>query len=89
MKKTLIFISSFFIILFISTLKAETINRVDINGNKRVSDETIKIYGGISLKKDYSQKDLDLILKSLYETEFFDDVKIELSNNVLKINLKE
>ena len=38
-----IFLSSF--------LKAEVINKVQISGNKRVSDETIKIYGNINLKK--------------------------------------
>ena len=63
--------------------------KIEINGNNRVSDETVKIYGQIILNKDYSDKDLDQILRNLYETNFFEDVKIQISNNVLKIDLKE
>ena len=58
-------------------------------GNKRIADETIKIYGNIELNKEYSDKDLDKILKDLYKTDFFEDIKIEIQNNTLTINLKE
>ena len=47
------------------------------------------MYGDIDLNQDYSDKDLNRILKNLYETEFFDDVKVSLSNNILTVNLKE
>ena len=87
MKKILIYI---FVFLFnFSYLKAEILKNVIINGNKRVSDETIKIYGKINLEKDYQSKDLDEVLKNLYETDFFEDVQVELSNNTLRIELKE
>ena len=83
-------IKLFFVIFFItSTSRAEIISKIIIEGNKRVSDETIKIYGNIDLNKDYSDLDLDRVLKDLYETEFFEDVNLELKNNTLKINLKE
>ena len=36
-----------FFLLFFSALKAEMIENVVIEGNKRISDETIKIYGEI------------------------------------------
>ena len=87
MKKILIYI---FVFLFnFSYIKAEILKNVIINGNKRVSDETIKIYGKINLEKDYQSKDLDEVLKNLYETDFFEDVQVELSNNTLRIELKE
>ena len=81
----------FLTILFFSfsILKAETVNKIIIDGNKRVSIETIKLYGEIEINKDYKEKDLNLILKNLYETNFFEDVKISLKNNTLNINLKE
>ena len=81
----------FLAILFFSfsILKAETVNKIIIDGNKRVSIETIKLYGEIEINKDYKEKDLNLILKNLYETNFFEDVKISLKNNTLNINLKE
>ena len=40
----------FFILLF-TYANAEEVNKLVIEGNKRVSDETIKIYGGIETNK--------------------------------------
>ena len=53
-----------------STLKAEVVNEIVINGNQKISDETIIIYGDIKKNLDYSDKDLNKILKNLYETNF-------------------
>ncbi len=78
------------IISFYSTfLKAEVVKSIEITGNSRVSDETIKLYGDIKLNKNYQESDLNQILNNLYETEFFQDVKVEISKGVLKINLEE
>ena len=87
MNKFYLFLAILF--FFFSILKAETVNKIIIDGNKRVSIETIKLYGEIEINKDYKEKDLNLILKNLYETNFFEDVKISLKNNTLNINLKE
>ena len=76
-------------ILDFSFLKAEVINNTIIKGNKRVSDETILIYGEIKLKKDYSEADINKVIKNLYSTNFFEDVQIKLEQNNLIINLKE
>ena len=70
-------------------LQAEIVNSVQIVGNKRVSTETIKVYGDINLKKDYDAAGLNKILNNLYSTNFFKNVEIELLNGVLKINLEE
>ena len=78
-----------FLLFFYNSLQAEIVKNIVIEGNKRVSTETIKIYGGIEINKDYSNKDLNNVLKDLYETDFFEDVKLELKNNVLKVELKE
>ena len=87
MKKILIYISLIFFIFF--NANSEIVKEININGNKRVSNETIKLYGDIKVNQDYSDKDLNRILNNLYETEFFDDVKVSLSNNILTVNLKE
>ena len=76
-------------ILFTPFLKAEVVKNIQISGNKRVSNETIKIYGEIKVGKDYSEQGLNKILNNLYETNFFQDVKIELNNGNLKVNLIE
>ena len=87
MNKILIVIALQFFI--INSLFAEIVNKVEIFGNKRISSETIKIYGEIELNKDYLERDLDKVLKNIYSTNFFEDVKIELKNKILKINVKE
>ena len=87
MNKIFILISSF--LIFFSISNAEIVKDIKIDGNKRVSSETVKIYGKIELNKDYKEKDLNQILKNLYETNFFEDVKVSITNNVLSVSLKE
>jgi outer membrane protein insertion porin family len=87
MKKFLL--SVILLLFFSSHSSAEIAKDLVISGNKRISNETIKVYGDIILNKDLSARDLDKILKNLYSTEFFEDVNVELSNNKLKINVTE
>ena len=72
-----------------SPIIAEVVKKINISGNSRVSDETIKIYGDIKINNDYTEKDLNKILNNLFSTNFFEDVQVELSNNILNINLIE
>ena len=85
-KKTTLLI---FFLLFFSVLKAEIIKEIVIDGNKRVSDETIKVYGEIELNKNFSENDINKVLNNLYSTEFFENIEIKFSKNILKINLQE
>ena len=84
------FLFSFlFILLITSNLKAEVVNKFNIQGNERISSETIKIYGDLKENKDYSESDLNKILKDLYETEFFENINLEIKNNELNIIVNE
>ncbi len=87
MKKFFFIIS--FVVLFSNNLYSEIINKINIDGNKRISDETIKLFGGIEVNKDYSDNDLNNILKELYNTDFFKKIEIELENNNLNIIVVE
>ena len=42
--------------------RAEVVEKVTISGNKRVSNETVKIYGNIKIGKNYSEQDLNKVL---------------------------
>jgi outer membrane protein insertion porin family len=84
--------SKYFILIFLFlsfNLSAEIVKKIDVQGNERISKETIKVYGNITLNNNYSTFDLNNILKDLYNTEFFEDVKISLSNGTLNIAVKE
>ena len=79
----------FFTIIFINSSVAEIIKKIDVQGNLRVSKESIKVLGSIDIGKDYSNNDLNLILKNLYQTNFFNDIKLNLKNNILLIKVSE
>ena len=80
----------FLLFIFHKTLlNAEIIKKVQITGNKRVSNETVMIYGEININKNYTEQDINSVLKNLYKTNFFENVNLELSNGVLKVNLVE
>ncbi len=84
-----IFIKILFLLTLVGNLNAEIIRSIDINGNSRVSEETVKIYGEIKINEDYNEQRLNQIINNLYSTNFFEDVKIEIKNNVLQITLIE
>ena len=72
-----------------TALKSETVNTVIIDGNKRVSEETVILYGDIKLNEEINENKLNLILKNLYSTEFFEDVELRMDKGTLFVNLKE
>ena len=66
---------SIILLIPFSNVNGEVIKKIDINGNNRISDETIKVYGNIELNKDYKETNLNQVLKDLYETEFLKILK--------------
>ena len=82
----------FYILLFfllITFAKAEKINSININGNERVSSETIKMFADVSATDDITNEKINLILKQLYESNFFEKVEVKVENNILSIYVKE
>ena len=88
MKKILVKI---IIVLFFSSSStfADVIKDVDITGNKRISKDTILVLGQIKLNKKYDNKELNEVLKKLYETNFFDDISLDVRNGILNIKIVE
>ena len=80
---------NFIFFLFASISYAEIINDVVVAGNQRISKDTIIVLGSIQLKSDYSNEDLNVILKNLYNTNFFDKINIKIDNNILIIDVSE
>ncbi len=79
----------FIFIFFMLPSKAEKLNKIVILGNERISDETLIVYGEIEKNKDYSQEEINIIIKNLYDTKFFSKISINFSNGILKINVEE
>ena len=82
------FISLFLNSTFIPAY-GEIIKKIEINGNNRISNETIMMFSRISINDDLDQKDINDLLIKLYETNFFEDISLTLDNNILTIKIKE
>jgi len=87
MKKLLF--SFFIMLIFFSVAKAEFVNNIVVNGNERVSSETIILLGGIEKDKEYTDTILNNIINELYETNFFSDIKLEILNGTLQVEVTE
>ncbi|MBN8827587.1 MAG: outer membrane protein assembly factor BamA [Sphingobacteriia bacterium] len=68
---------------------AEIISKVEILGNKRIDNETVKMHINIKEGDNVSQLHIDDALKKLYATGLFKDIKIEHEKGKLKVLLKE
>lgn len=77
------------LLLFSKTAVAERITSVSVTGNKRVEKETVVLYTGIKTGEDVTAKEIDRALKSLHQSTLFSDVKIEIRNQVLQVDVKE
>ena len=77
--------------LLISTLgvKSEIIDTIKVEGNERISSETIEMFAGVSSGDDLSENDLNEVLKKLYNTNFFDIVLVKVINKTLLIRVEE
>jgi outer membrane protein insertion porin family len=84
---TLIFL--FFATIFTNLANATIIENVKILNNDRISKETIITYGDIKLNQDYDSKQINKILKNLYDTNFFEDIKLSIENNILIVDIVE
>ncbi len=86
-----------FIIYFIVSFKlilspsySEKINDINIVGNDRISKETIIMFANYSLGSSInSEEDVNIILKNIYESNFFSNVDVNFSKNILTINVEE
>ena len=88
MLKKIIFINCI-LIVFSNFSFAEIINDINVFGNKRISKESIMVFGNIDLKKDYNENNLNDILKDIYQSNFFKEVTISIDNSILNINVVE
>ena len=73
----------------IAFVKAEVVQSISVNGNDRITDETIIIFSKVNIGDDLIMNDLNNIIENLYSSDFFKNVSIILKNNNLSINVVE
>ena len=75
--------------MFSFRVNSEIINKVEIEGNNRISNSNIILFGKINLNEDHDNNKINRILKNLYETDFFKEINISIKKNILIIKVKE
>ena len=63
--------------------------KIIINGNERISNETILVFSEIEDNKSLDENSINEILKKLYKSGFFKDVTVKIENNNLTIDVLE
>ena len=89
-KKISIFVFVFLFSFPLTTKSySEIIDKVNVTGNVRISLETIAVFGDLSVGQNYEIEDINILIKKLYETNFFSNISVELENGVLDITVDE
>ena len=83
------FFAQLLLLFLFKSVSAEKIEKINIIGNERISKDTIIIFGEINLEDDFNSEKLNKILKNLYNTNFFEDIKIDLKNKTLNVLVVE
>ena len=79
----------FFLLVFNLKASSDIIEKINIEGNQRISSNTIILFTEVNIGQEITDNDLNLILNNLYNTSYFNDVRISLKNNILNIFVEE
>lgn len=72
-----------------SILFSQIINQIEVNGNKRFTAESVIVFSKLNIGNEYNNKIINDALKNLYDTNFFEDIKINFKDNKIVIDLIE
>ena len=90
MNKSKVILLSFLLnFIFLSFSFSEIIKKIQIEGNTRISDETILMFSKINVGQNFETLMLNKLLKNLYDSNFFSDVSVKFENSVILINVEE
>lgn len=76
-------------VFFTFTANAEVINKIIVQGNERIEEDTVKSYLNIIPGIDFTKDDLDSSIKKLYASNLFQRIDLTSKNNILYIKLIE
>lgn len=68
---------------------AATVSRIDVAGNQRMDSESVRILSGIKIGDNVSTEQINKVAKKLQSSGYFGRVDVQMSGNVLKINVSE
>tara|TARA_B110000003_G_scaffold275648_1_gene318889 strand:+ start:235 stop:2499 length:2265 start_codon:yes stop_codon:yes gene_type:complete len=87
--KISLLVCTYNLLFLTSPLYSDAIKNIIIEGNDRISNETIVMFSGVTVGQNIENNNLNDILNKLYETNFFNDVKTSFKNQILLIKVEE
>ena len=78
-----------FNLYFIKFSYSDILKKIEISGNDRISTETIAMFSEVKINDKVNSSIINNVLKNLYNTNFFKDVSIKFTNNILEIKVVE
>ncbi len=68
---------------------AATVSRIDVRGNQRMDAESIRILSDVKIGDNVGTERTNQIAKKLQSSGYFSKINVQMSGNVLKINVTE
>ena len=78
-----------FTLFFTFSVFSKNYEKIIVNGNDRISDETIIVFSEITDDRILNESLINEILKKLYKSSFFKDVTVKIENDNLIIDVLE
>ena len=94
MKKILNKIKLIFFLLLISFFHisishSDQLKKIEIYGNERLAKETVKLFTNLEIGDDINANIINETFKKLFETNYFQDLKLNFKSGILQIIVKE
>ena len=89
LKKSTLLILFLSLVLNSKFVNAEIYQEIKVEGNQRLSVETVLMFSGLNINQEISDDDLNISIKNLYNTNYFKDIKITPQNKILTIAIIE
>ena len=89
MFKKIFFLFFLFFFYFTNSSNSEIIKNIKVEGNVRISSETINVFSQVSINDNLESSEINDVLKKIYSTGYFENVNVEFNEGILFIKVIE
>ena len=89
MFKKILFFFFLFFLYFPNSSNSEIIKNIKVEGNVRISSETINVFSQVSINDNLESSEINDVLKKIYLTGYFENVNVEFNEGILFIKVIE
>ena len=79
----------FIFLIFFKNVSAENVKNIIVKGNERIDSKSVILFSKIKIGDNLDANSLNDITKRIYNTNFFKDVVVNLTDSLLQISVIE